>query len=122
MTGSNPQLGSLQHALATLASQNICATEIRIWLRGAPVSVVLTAHPTEVQRKSVPDCECDIARTMMYLEREDLLPEEREESEGSLLRSVLQLWQTAMLRLSRLRVIDEIENGLSFYRYIFLSE
>ena len=122
LAGSKPQLGSLQHALATLAAQNISADEIRAWLRGALVSPVLTAHPTEVQRKSVLDCERDIARTMTHLEREDLLPEEREEAEDSLKRSILQLWQTAMLRLSRLRVIDEIENGLSFYRYTFLSE
>ena len=32
------------------------------------------------------------------------------------------LWQTAMLRLSRLRVVDEIENGLAYYRYTFLAE
>ena len=68
------------------------------------------------------DCEREIARLMIQLERPDLLPEERAESEGGLKRSILQLWQTAMLRLSRLRVIDEIENGLSFYRYTFLSE
>ena len=122
LAGSPPQMGSLRHALDTLAKQHISANDIRTWLHGALVSPVLTAHPTEVQRKTVLDCERDIARLMTHLERPDLLPEERLESEGSLKRSILQLWQTAMLRLSRLRVIDEIENGLSFYRYTFLSE
>ena len=122
LAGSPPQMGSLRHALDTLAARSISAGEIRAWLRGALVSPVLTAHPTEVQRKTVLDCERDIARLMTHLERADLLPEERLEAEDSLRRSVLQLWQTAMLRLSRLRVIDEIENGLSFYRYTFLSE
>ncbi len=120
--GSPPQMGSLRHALETLAARNVSPDAIRNWLRGALVSPVLTAHPTEVQRKTVLDCERDIARLMTHLERTDLLPDEREESEAGLKRSVLQLWQTAMLRLSRLRVIDEIENGLSFYRYTFLSE
>ncbi|MEQ1518581.1 MAG: phosphoenolpyruvate carboxylase, partial [Usitatibacteraceae bacterium] len=122
IAGSKPQLGSLRHALDTLAVQNISSAEILEWLRGALVSPVLTAHPTEVQRKTVLDSEREIARVMTQLERADLLPEERAESEDSLKRSILQLWQTAMLRLSRLRVIDEIENGLSFYRYTFLSE
>ena len=122
MAGSPPQLGSMRHALDSLAARNISPDEIRAWLRGALVSPVLTAHPTEVQRKTVLDSERDIARLLTQLEREDLLPEERSESEDSLKRSILQLWQTAMLRLSRLRVIDEIENGLSFYRYTFLSE
>ena len=122
LAGSPPQMGSLRHALESLSSQNISAEEIRAWLRGAMVSPVLTAHPTEVQRKTVLDCERDITALLSALERTDLLPEERAESADALKRSVLQLWQTAMLRLSRLRVIDEIENGLSFYRYTFLSE
>ncbi|MCY7389202.1 MAG: phosphoenolpyruvate carboxylase, partial [Burkholderiales bacterium] len=122
LAGSQPQLGSLKHALDSLATRNISAADIHAWLRTALVSPVLTAHPTEVQRKSVLDCEREIARLMIQLERPDLLAEERAESEGGLKRSILQLWQTAMLRLSRLRVIDEIENGLSFYRYTFLSE
>ncbi len=122
LAGSPPQLGSLRHALDALAARNVSTGTIRAWLQGALVCPVLTAHPTEVQRKSVLDCERDIARQMSHLERPDLLPEERSESEDNLKRLVLQLWQTAMLRLSRLRVIDEIENGLSFYRYTFLSE
>ena len=122
IAGSAPQLGSLRHALDSLAARNISASKIHAWLGHALVSPVLTAHPTEVQRKSVLDCEREIARLLIQLERADLLPEERLESEGGLKRSILQLWQTAMLRLSRLRVIDEIDNGLSFYRYTFLSD
>ena len=122
IAGSAPQLGSLRHALDSLALRDISATEIHSWLSHALVSPVLTAHPTEVQRKSVLDCEREIARLLIQLEHADSLPEERLESEGGLKRSILQLWQTAMLRLSKLRVIDEIENGLSFYRYTFLSE
>ncbi|MEO8384387.1 MAG: phosphoenolpyruvate carboxylase [Betaproteobacteria bacterium] len=122
IAGSAPQLGSLRHALDALAARDISAIKIHSWLKHALVSPVLTAHPTEVQRKSVLDCEREVARQLIQLERTDLLPEERQESESGLKRSILQLWQTAMLRLSRLRVVDEIENGLSFYRYTFLSE
>ncbi len=122
LAGSQPQLGSLRHALDTLAARKVGPQQIQDWLAGARVSPVLTAHPTEVQRKSVLDCERDIARHLTVLEGAALLPEERADAEAALHRSVLQLWQTAMLRLSRLRVIDEIENGLSFYRYTFLSE
>ena len=122
MAGSPPQTGSLRHALDTLAAQRVPDRDIRAWLAGAVVSPVLTAHPTEVKRKTVLDCERDIAHVMTRLERTDLVPEERLESEEALRRLVLQLWQTAMLRLSRLRVIDEIENGLTFYQYTFLPE
>ena len=35
---------------------------------------------------------------------------------------MLALWQTAMIRLSKLKVKDEIDNGLAYYRYTFLAE
>ncbi|MBL8519773.1 MAG: phosphoenolpyruvate carboxylase [Betaproteobacteria bacterium] len=120
LAGSAPQVGSLQHAFATLAERQVAPEAIRAWFAQARVSPVLTAHPTEVQRKSVLDCERDIARALEQLARTDLLDEEREQADQMLTRSVLQLWMTAMLRLSRLRVIDEIENGLSFFRATFL--
>ena len=121
-SGSPPQLGSLRHAVDALTKRNITAADIKKWMEGALVSPVLTAHPTEVQRKSVLDCEREVARLLAQLERSDLFPEEHCEAQEALHRSILQLWQTAMLRIARLRVIDEIENGLSFYRYTFLSE
>jgi phosphoenolpyruvate carboxylase len=43
-------------------------------------------------------------------------------NEAALRSSVLTLWQTSMLRGNRLRVIDEIANGLSYYDYTFLRE
>src|SRR6202022_2739906 len=43
-------------------------------------------------------------------------------NEEALRRAVLTLWQTSMLRGSRLKVIDEIANGLSHYDYTFLRE
>jgi phosphoenolpyruvate carboxylase len=122
LAGSPPQVGSLRNALDTLTARGVSRSQTRAWLGEALVSPVLTAHPTEVQRKTVLDCSRDIARLMSELEQSPQLPEEQTEREEALKRLVLQLWQTAMLRLSRLRVVDEIENGLSFYRYTFLSQ
>ena len=86
----------------------------------ALVSPVLTAHPTEVQRKSILDCEREIVRLLQWRDRVELTPEETEEFETGLYRQVLALWQTAMIRLSKLRVKDEIDNGLAYYGYTFL--
>ena len=55
-------------------------------------------------------------------DRTALTPDEIAEWETDLYRQVLSLWQTAMLRLSKLKVRDEIENGLAYYRYTFLTE
>src|SRR5262249_26226467 len=98
------------------------AAAITRWFADALVSPVLTAHPTEVQRKSILDVEREIARVLGERDRAPLTPEERDAVERHLRRQVLTLWQTAMIRASRLKVADEIENGLAYYRYTFLAE
>jgi phosphoenolpyruvate carboxylase len=75
-----------------------------------------------VQRRSILDAEREIARLMQWRDRVELTPDEAREFETGLYRQILALWQTAMLRQSRLRVLDEIDNGLAYYRYTFLAE
>ncbi len=122
LAGSPAQRGSLAGALAALASRGAGADAIVRWCRSSRVSPVLTAHPTEVQRKSILDAERGIAELVAMRDRMALSAAERREVEVRLHRRVLGLWQTAMLRLSRLQVVDEIENGLAYYRYTFLAE
>ncbi|HQT27327.1 MAG TPA: phosphoenolpyruvate carboxylase, partial [Burkholderiales bacterium] len=83
---------------------------------------VLTAHPTEVQRKSILDRQREIADLLTQRDRIQLTPEEQVQNENALRRVILTLWQTRVLRSARLTVADEIENGLAFYRYTFLRE
>ena len=49
-------------------------------------------------------------------------PEESEAGDEQLRRAVLTLWQTNLLRRTKLTVLDEVANGLSFYDYTFLQE
>ena len=121
-SGSPPQRGSLAHAFAALAAKGTGRDEILQWLDRATISPVLTAHPTEVQRKSILDAEREIARLLAARDRVEMTPDEGREWEAALRRQVLTLWQTAMLRLSRLRVVDEVENALAYYRSTFLAE
>jgi phosphoenolpyruvate carboxylase len=83
---------------------------------------VLTAHPTEVQRKSILDCQLIIAKLLADRDRLDMTPDEIDDNEEALRRFVLILWDTRMLRFSKMSVQDEIKNGLSFHRYTFLAE
>ena len=122
MAGSPPRPGSIAHALARLQAANVAGDALQAWFDGALVSPVLTAHPTEVQRKSILDAEREIARLLVWRDRTPLTPGESTAVEWKLRMQVLALWQTAMLRISRLRVADEIDNGLAYYRYTFLAE
>jgi len=122
IAGSPPQAGSVAHALERLRVAGIDESALRAVLGEALVSPVLTAHPTEVQRKSILDAEREIARLLQWRDRSTLTPEEDEAMRTGLYRQVLSLWQTAMVRLTTLQVSDEIDNGLAYYRYTFLDE
>ena len=104
------------------ATAGLGAADLRRFFADALVSPVLTAHPTEVRRKSTIDREMEIAALLDRRERIQLTPEEVEASEEQLRRAVLTLWQTNMLRRTKLTVLDEVANGLSFYDYTFLHE
>jgi len=120
--GSPPQEGSLQLALDRVQEQHIDADAMQAFLNKALISPVLTAHPTEVQRKSILDCQLIIARLLSDRDRIDMTPDELADNEEALRRFVLILWHTRMLRTSKLTVPDEIKNGLAYYRYTFLAE
>jgi phosphoenolpyruvate carboxylase len=114
--------GTLALALSHAGAAGLSATDLRRFLASALVSPVLTAHPTEVRRKSTMDREMEIATLLDRRERVQLTPEELEASDEQLRREVLTLWQTNLLRRTKLTVFDEVANGLSFYDYTFLQE
>ncbi|ENO90352.1 phosphoenolpyruvate carboxylase [Thauera linaloolentis] len=123
IAGSAPREGSLAHAVDTvLASGATDAAGLAAFLDTALVSPVLTAHPTEVQRKSILNCETVIARLLDERDRMQLTPDEAEAALEALRRAVLTLWQTRMLRTAKLSVIDEVNNGLSYFGTTFLHE
>jgi phosphoenolpyruvate carboxylase len=121
LAGSKAQPASVAYALARLQDAGVDREQAAAFLREALISPVLTAHPTEVQRKSTLDAEHDIAR--LLAERDlPLTPKERKHNMMLLQARVATLWQTRMLRYEKLTVADEIENALSYYRTTFLRE
>jgi phosphoenolpyruvate carboxylase len=128
------QEGSIDVALARLRWAGISTRTISSTLAHSFVSPVLTAHPTEVQRKSILDAERDIAQLLTARDdikalalahnaaKDALTPRELAANEAQLRARVMQLWQTRLLRFSKLTVADEIENALSYYEATFLRE
>ncbi|KUZ32636.1 phosphoenolpyruvate carboxylase [Burkholderia territorii] len=122
LAGSAPQPGTVAYALEQLKTTgNASKRVLQRFFDDALIVPVLTAHPTEVQRKSILDAQHDIAR--LLAERDQpLTARERAYNESMLRARVTALWQTRMLRDARLTVGDEIENALSYYRATFLDE
>src|SRR5258705_7456089 len=122
LRGRSAALRPGQLALSHARQAGISPADLRRFFKDALVSPVLTAHPTEVRRKSTMDREMEIAALLDLRERMQLTPEEIEASDEQLRRAVLTLWQTNLLRRTKLTVLDEVANGLSFYDYTFLHE
>ena len=113
--------GSLALSFERLHRADHRAADIAALLENAHLAPVLTAHPTEVQRKSILDAERAVAA--LVAERDGLAsPERRADNEALIRARVTQLWQTRMLRTAKLTVADEVENALSYYPVTFLRE
>src|SRR5437868_5295963 len=90
------------------------------FLREAVVTPVITAHPTEVRRKSTLDRETAVA-TLLDASGANGQPAPAE-IEVALKREIRILWQTRMLRSERITVADEIDNAVSIFQQTFLPE
>lgn len=122
IAGSAPRIGSLSYALDHARDMGIGVAKLREFFNSAYVSPVLTAHPTEVRRKSTLTRELEVANLLERRDRMVHTPDEDEALNERLRRAILTLWQTNLLRETKLTVRDEVENGLSYYDYTFLRE
>jgi phosphoenolpyruvate carboxylase len=120
--GLPPEDGSLSLALERIKAAGVPAARLRAVLGQALVSPVLTAHPTEVQRKSILDRQLAIGRMMGERDRGTLTKDEEAQNEQALRREIDALWQSRMLRLVKPTVRDEVENALAYHRSTFLTE
>src|SRR5918993_709277 len=120
--GSAPRPGTMAAALAHGRAAGLSRADLMGFFPSALTSPVLTAPPTEVRRRSTIDREMEVAQLLAERDRIRLTPDEEAVNEEALRRAILTLWQTSILRRTRLKVIDEVMNGLSYYDYAFLSE
>jgi phosphoenolpyruvate carboxylase len=112
--------GSLSHAMAALQARGVGPRRLSSLLADACLMPVLTAHPTEVRRKSILDAERSIAA---LIEARDVVLDDRHAAiDEELLAVISTLWQTRMLRPEKLSVYDEIDNALAYWRTTFLRE
>ena len=122
LAASAPREGTMAYALARACEAGIAPSRLQEFFDTALIVPVLTAHPTEVRRRSTINREIDVARLLDKRDRVQLTPEEAAASEEALRRAVLTLWQTSLLRRTKLEVIDEVANGLAHYDYTLLRE
>lgn len=118
--GSAATHNTLASALGLLHSQGLETHEVVKILNGALIAPVVTAHPTEVMRKSMIDHRNRIAALMRLRDTGCTETPEGELIEPAIASQIALLWQTRALRRERLNVTDEVETALAYLRDIFL--
>ena len=110
----------LAGALRELAEEGVSIEAVAALLDKALIVPVLTAHPTEVMRKSMLDHRARIAELMLMRDGGDTETPNGDEIEPAIVRQIALLWQTRPLRRERMLVRDEVEIALAYLRDVFL--
>jgi phosphoenolpyruvate carboxylase len=111
---------TLASALDFLEAQGVKRAEAASLLDRALITPVLTAHPTEVMRKSMLDHRNRIAALMVQRDLGSRETTAGEVIEEAIAAQIGLLWQTRALRHERLYVADEVDTALTYLRDIFL--
>jgi phosphoenolpyruvate carboxylase len=110
--GASPQRGSCEETFARLVKSGITADALYDALCTLRIELVLTAHPTEVSRRTLIHKYNRIATRLGERDRLDLTVPERDELTDALRREIASIWQTDEVRHQKLTPIDEVRSGL----------
>ncbi|MBU3065848.1 phosphoenolpyruvate carboxylase [Nocardia sp. NEAU-G5] len=119
--GEPPQESSLAATYRKLDAARPDGALVADLLDDALTSPVITAHPTETRRRTVFDVQSRITDLMRRRQHYAAPDPQYAEIEVELRRQILTLWRTALIRLARLRIQDEIEVGLRYYDLTLLE-
>ncbi|MBA0046691.1 phosphoenolpyruvate carboxylase [Mycobacteroides sp. LB1] len=116
-----PQNSTLAATYLKLDAAQLDSYSVANLLAGALVSPVITAHPTETRRRTVFETQHRVTELMRLRMHGLSQTETGRDIESELSRHILTLWQTALIRLSRLKIQDEIAVGLRYYPAAFFE-
>jgi phosphoenolpyruvate carboxylase len=107
-----PQRGSCEDTFARLIVNGIAAQRLHTAVCDLQIELVLTAHPTEVSRRTLVEKYNRIAGALDVNDRVDLTPDERSDLLSALQREIATAWGTPEVRKERPTPLDEVRSGL----------
>jgi phosphoenolpyruvate carboxylase len=110
--GDGPQRGSCREAFARFVAEGVPADSLAAAVGRLHIELVLTAHPTEIVRRTLLQKYNRIAHYLADRDRPDLTPSERDDTVDELRRAVTEAWQTDETRDRAVTPLDEVRGGL----------
>ncbi len=109
---ARPQRGSCEDGFAQLLASGISPDRLHEAVCALRIELVLTAHPTEVARRTLVQKYNRIAAALGKRDRVDLTPPEAEDLVDDLRREITSAWNTTEVREQRPTPLDEVRSGL----------
>ena len=110
-----PQPGSCADGFARLRADGFSADALAEAVRSLRIELVLTAHPTELVRRTLLQSHRRIADLLAIRDRSDLTTEESDDAVDALRREIATIWQTEEVRDGAVSPLDEIRGGLAVF-------
>lgn len=104
---------SLEALFKKLKAQNIAKEKVIETVEKLLIELVLTAHPTEVTRRSLVHKHVEINRCLSRLEHDDLTEAETTKLKRRLMQLIALAWHTNEIRTQRPTPVDEAKWGMA---------
>jgi phosphoenolpyruvate carboxylase len=108
-----PLSESLAGALRELRHAGHSAEAVQEAINRLSIELVFTAHPSEAKRRSIRSKLRRLRTNLADLDRDNLLPRERDQLLRAIASELRVLWQTEFLKPAKPSVGDEVDRGLS---------
>jgi phosphoenolpyruvate carboxylase len=113
--GAPPQRGSCEETFARLIAAGVDRARLHAAVCSLRIELVLTAHPTEIARRTLVQKYNRIAHALEIRDRPDLTIPERDQVDAALLGEIMTAWSTADVRGERPSPLDEVRGGLVLF-------
>ncbi len=110
-----PQRASFHESLRRLMTAGVTPQRIAGTVGELEVELVLTAHPTEIVRRTLRQQQRRVAELLASGDRDDLTPLERDAIEEALRREIMAAWKTDEVEHARPTPLDEVRWGLVIF-------
>jgi phosphoenolpyruvate carboxylase len=107
-----PQRGSCDDGFPRLIAAGISPERLYEAVCALRIELVLTAHPTEISRRTLVEKHNRIAAALDEHDRPDLTIDERDDVVAAMQREIAAAWGTAEVRQQRPTPLDEVRSGL----------
>ncbi len=118
---SEPQRGSIEESIKKFAERKVPAEVLAETIAKLHIMPVFTAHPTEAVRRTVLLKHLRIWKNLEKLGHPQISKAERESVVADIRRHIMSIWVTDEVRMFDFPVLDEVANGLHYFREILFD-